>query len=983
MPNAYWRSLKEREAEELQPPKSETVPTQGEIPSGPGRRGFLKAAGFSFASAWLAACSRAPEQKALPFLEEPEGIIPGKSYWYASTCAACPAACGLLVKTRDGRPIKLEGNPGHPLSQGGLCAVGQASILGLYDSRRLKGPVAAGKSATWEEVDRELGRKLEAVRGQGGAVRLLTGTVHSPTELAVIRRFLAQFKDGRHVQYDALSCSAILDAHERTFGVRVLPRYRFDQADVVVGFDADFLGTWISPVEFTAGYSSGRKPEFLRFCYHIQAESRMSLTGTKADRRIPVSPAGMASLMAEVAAAVEGGAAAGEAGEIAGRLLQAKGRSLVVCGSQDTALQMIANTINHALGNYGQTLDIVHPSRQRLGNDRELELLLRELEAGKVRVLLVAGANPVFELPGGEAVKRAEVVVSFSERPDETAEASHYVCPAPHALESWGDAEPAAGLVTIRQPAVRPLGGARPFVETLAAWTGRPQAAYELVRTTWREEIHPRQRGQADFETFWEQALQRGYAETGSSSPAARAFARPDLKRPAGAPDLELVLYPTPAMLDGRHAYNPWLHELPDPVTKVTWDNYVSLAPGAAARLGIADGDMVRVESGGRAMELPALLQPGQNERTIAVALGYGSLLSRRFADLGPNWIDRAPTVGETGLVGVNAAPWLRFTEGTLRFESAGVTVTKTGKRRPLACTQQHHTLSVPAHLAPSPREPRPIVQETTVARWNGERLRQQPLEPDRPELWPPDHTYGPHRWAMVVDLNACTGCSACVVACQVENNIPVVGRDEVVRKREMHWIRVDRYYSGPVENPQVAHQPMFCQQCEHAPCETVCPVLATVHSAEGLNQQVYNRCVGTRYCANNCPYKTRRFNWFAYARKDALANLVLNPDVTVRSRGVMEKCTFCVQRIQEAKIEAKRRGEPVQDGEILTACQQSCPAQAIYFGNLNQKGAKAAQMMTSARRYRVLEEINVRPSVGYLKIVRHESAAGGEKQHG
>ena len=991
MADRHWKSLQEWEAGVAGDgfATDEFIETPLDVPAGPDRRGFLKAAGFSVAAAWFSSCTRAPEKKALPHLIQPEGLIPGRSYDYASTCAACPAGCGVLVKVRDGRPIKLEGNPDHPLSRGGLCAVGQASILGLYDSLRLRRPMAAQKVATWEAVDRDIMARLDEVRRRGGAVRLLTGTVHGPTERAAILSFLATFKDARHIQYDPLSCSAILEAHHRSFGLRAVPRYRFDRAEVIASFDADFLGTWISPVEFTAGCRARRDPEEDRFSYHMQVESRMSLTGMRADRRYPVAQGEIGALLAGVAKELEGGSAGPQAAEIAARLRMAEGKSLVVCGINDAALQVLANQINQRLGNYGATLDLARPSKQRLGNDRDVESLFNELEAGKVAALLVAGANPLYDLPGGEVVRKVPLLISLSQRSDETAAAAHYVCPVPHWLEAWSDAEPADGLFAVLQPVIQPLGQGRTVAESLAVWSGQPQSATELVKAVWQKQVFPRQAAGQSFDAFWERAVHDGFVEVPAATPAAR---QPDPGMPAqNAPAAEsetgaftLVLYPKLALLDGRHAYNPWLQELSDPVSKVTWDNYACLGPAAAAGLGVSDGDVIRLDAGGTSLELPAFVQPGQHDQTVAVALGYGSRLSERFGRVGPRWLEGAPGVGANGLVGVNAAPLLAFERGALRYARSGVRLSRTGQRRPLASTQDHHSLKVPPRLAPAAGERRPIVQETTVEEWQRSGLGKTQRDIERPELWPRDHPFTGQRWAMVVDLNACTGCSACVVACQVENNIPVVGKDEVRRKRAMHWLRIDRYYAGPPGDPQVVHQPMFCQQCEHAPCETVCPVLATVHSDEGLNQQVYNRCVGTRYCANNCPYKARRFNWFHYAREDALANMVLNPDVTVRSRGVMEKCTFCVQRIQEAKLEAKRQGRPLRDGRLQTACQQSCPAQAIHFGDLNDPNSKVAQLMASGRRYRVLEELNVRPSVGYLKVVRHHGEAEGEKkEHG
>jgi len=929
MEKRYWRSL-----EELARPASQEAEFSDTSAS---RRDFLKIAGFAFAGGTLAGCSRAPVEKALPYLSQPEGLIAGRSQYYASTCGGCAAGCGLLVKVRDGRPIKLEGNPDQAIGRGAACAAGQASILGLYDSLRLKDPLASGKPSTWPEVDAAIRSRLRP----DTPVRYLSGTITSPTKQSAIDTFLAQFHNARHVMYDSLSASAILDAHQETHGARVLPHYRFAEADVIASFDADFLGTWISPVEFAHDYASRRLPP--NISWHVQYEGRMSLTGSKADRRVRTAPAEIRNRLADLVEQIS----SGRGDDLAERLLRARGRSLVVCGTNDLDIQILVNHVNHLLENYGKTLDIERPSRQRRGSDRELAKLLEEFRSGQVGALFIDGVNPIAELPEPPELRRAGLVVSFAGSLDETAEQAHYVCPDHHYLESWSDAEPIEGLISLTQPVIRPVGDTRAVIESLGVWSGRPVRVYDLLREK--------------YAAVWERSVQGGFIETNRSLPVATQYRAPSLTgRGQGAVSgYTLVLHPSVAMLDGRHAYNPWLHELPDPITKVTWDNCAALSPATAASLSVSDGDIVRIES----VELPVVVQPGQHDSVIAVALGYGRKASERFANIGPRWIDRQPTVNAKGRIGENVARFLALENGAVRYERAGVRLSKTGRRIDLAITQTHHTL-----------EGRAIVQEIALADAG------KPPEPREPheELWPPDHPMPGHRWAMAIDLNACTGCSACVVACQVENNTPVVGKDEVRRRREMHWMRIDRYYSGPPDNVEVAWQPMMCQQCEHAPCETVCPVLATVHSDEGLNQQIYNRCVGTRYCENNCPYKTRRFNWFDYPREDRMANLVLNPDVTVRTRGVMEKCTFCVQRIQEAKIESKHTGAPLQDGDIRTACQQSCPAGAIVFGDLNDPKSRVAQLARDRREYRVLEELNVRPSVHYLKIVRQEDRQNG-----
>lgn len=1003
----FWRTPEERDRP---PAPADEFPEPLDGPAVQlSRRGFLQASALAAGAATLAGCSRAPVEKAIPHLIPPEELIPGRSVYYASTCGGCSAGCGILAEVRDGRPIKLEGNPQHPLSRGGLCAAGQAALAELYDSARLRAPRLDGLETDWATLDRSVAAELERVRARRGAVRLLSGTVTSPTLGAAIRRFLAGFADARHISYDALSSSAIAAAHERTHGLRAIPRYRFDRAEVIASFDADFLGTWISPVEFTAGWRAGRDAEAdpPRLSFVAQFEARYSLTGSKADRRVRVAADQMVAAVAHLAARLAALARApfdpGDPGpapaqaavfdELAEKLWRARGRSLVVCGSQDLSAQVLVNFCNHLLENYGRTVLLDRPSQQRAGDDGALESLLEELRLGRVDALLLLGGNPAAELPGGEAlaaaIERLPLAISFSNRLDETARCARFLAPDHHPLESWADAEPVRGLLSLSQPAVRPLGNSRAVVESLAAWSGAGGTAYDLLRAHWRAEVFPRQRAERDFERFWQRAVHDGFAEIQAEPlrPAPfRAAALPRLAPPQpAAGTMTLVLHPTVAIGDGRHAHNPWLQELPDPVTKVAWDNCASLSPAAAARLGVKQGDLVRLEAEqtGAAIELPVVIQPGQHDSAVAVALGYGRQESARFAGLGPRWISARPGVGPNGLVGVNAASLLSFAQGALRYDATRVRIARTGRRHPLASTQTHHRITAPADVPPMAGRPRRVVEEITLAGLlAGERIARH-IPENQKDLYPPDHTYPNHHWGMVIDTDACTGCSACVAACQAENNIPVVGKDEVRRHREMHWLRIDRYYSGDDADVEAVHQPMLCQQCDYAPCETVCPVLATVHSDEGLNQQVYNRCVGTRYCANNCPYKARRFNWFDYQPQARLEDLALNPDVTVRSRGVMEKCTFCVQRIQEAKIEAKRAGAPLAADAIQTACQQSCPARAIVFGDMNDPESEVSRWMRSRRYYRVLEEFNFRPSVGYLAVVRQRKPAGEKNSDG
>ncbi|MBI5473956.1 MAG: 4Fe-4S dicluster domain-containing protein [Ignavibacteriae bacterium] len=967
-----------------------------EAPAGLDRRSFLKLAGFSFAGIAIAGCNQAKVEKAIPFLIQPEEITPGLAYWYATTCSGCNAHCGMLVKSRDGRPIKVEGNPAHPLSQGGLCAIGQASLLGLYDSQRLKHPLINGKEASWDDVDAQMNERLARVKAAGGAVRFLTGTVASPTTRAMIARFLGGFKDAKHIEYDAISCSAILDAHEATHERRVLPRYRFERAEVVVSFDADFLGTWISPIEFTKGYRSRRTLEGAQpsFSHHTHIESRVSLTGSNADERIRVSHAEMHEMLRHLTTLIAAKAGkllntdaklsqelATTIDSLATRLWDARGKSLVVCGVNTVQCQILVNTLNALLGNYGQTVDVEQPSHQYAGNDAELIALLDEIKSGKVTALFIADANPVYDLPNGsslrDALKKIPLVVSFADRVDETAESATFVCPQPHPFEAWRDFEPAAGVVSVAQPTIQPLMNTRHLIESLSVWSGTRQSALDLIRGEWEKSVFERQSGAADFSRFWTKTLEDGFAEVSAKNATSEfnfssVVSSLSTAASKASGELTVTLVPSLTMFDGRHAHNAWLHELADPVTKTVWDNCAWLSRRTAETLGVGDGDVVQLKVDGATVELPTHIQPGQHDSVVVVSLGYGRKGTDRFTSIGPEWIQKRKTVEEGELVGKNAAVLVRFTDGARSFAGNAVAITKTDSTRALAKTQEYDSLHEPNLLGDPNKERRPIIQETTFAAYATDHASGSFHKEQLDTMWSDDHKYTGHHWGMVIDLNACTGCSACVVSCQAENNIPVVGKDEVRRNREMAWLRIDRYYDEADGQFSVAHQPMMCQHCGNAPCETVCPVLATVHNDEGLNQQVYNRCVGTRYCANNCPYKVRRFNWFEYRHGDEMHKMVLNPDVTVRDRGVMEKCSFCVQRIQLAKIDAKKDGRKLKDGDAMPACAQSCPANAIVFGDMNDPESEIVRRMKDARTYRVLEELGVRPSVSYMTLIRN-----------
>ncbi len=957
------------------------------------RRTFLQAAGFTMASAATAGCSRPPAQSRLTHLNQPDAVPAGVRLQYATTCAGCSAGCGVLASVRDARPLKLEGLPGHPISQGRLCAAGQASILGLYDSQRVRQPVLNGRAVSWMDLDGHLGKAIAATRG---AIRILTSTdaASSPTTRAVIARFLGRFDDARHDVYDVMSSSAIAEAHEATHGRRALPRFRFDRAAAVVAIDADFLGTWISPVEFAGAYARARPR------WHLQIESCMTLTGAKADERVVIAPdevGHVLNALAERLAQRDGrpfdassglppGLSSQTLDQWVDMLWQARGHALVVCGSADAHMQRLVNFINDRLGAYGSTLDLAAPSMQRRGNDGSLQRLRVELAGGQVDVLITCGVNPVHSLPDGERwrdwLAKVPVFAAVTERMDETAALARYVCPAPHYLETWGDYEPIAGTVCLRQPTTEATGNTRSFDASLSAWSGAPLDAQSIVKRHWCDHVFQSERDGASFESFWDRSLRDGWVQRPVQRVDAPSFDSTTVRLAPATRDhaggLMLVGYPSVALQDGRQAFNPWLLELPDPVTQVTWDSCASVGPATADALGVRDGDLVTITVDDATLEVPVVVQPGQHERVVAVPIGFGQVVTRRFANLGPRWLGGGPRGDDAALVGVNVAPLLgRLRNGGVLAPSK-VRVTATGRRREPARPQEHADLDSIGTEAWGTEASGALIRRSAAAgNLAAERTGRNSTPQSVPDLWQ-DENVRPEgvRWGMTIDLDACTGCNACVVACQVENNTPVVGRDEVRRHRNMHWLRVDRYYLSGTQGPVMTHQPMTCHHCGHAPCETVCPVLATTHSSDGLNQQTYSRCIGTRYCMNNCPFKVRRFNWFDYAHDAPIENLVLNPDVTVRSRGVAEKCTFCVQRIQEARLTARMQGREPADGDVVTACEQTCPARAITFGDLNDPHSRVHSRAREGRAYTLLDGLNLDPSVRYLALVRRPRPA-------
>jgi MoCo/4Fe-4S cofactor protein with predicted Tat translocation signal len=1003
----YWKGLEElnNEPEFVEKNKhefAEPIPIE-EVLSGAGlmnktpRRDFLKALGFGVGAVTLAACQKVPVHKSIPYLIKPEEVTPGIANYYVSTYEGH----AILVKTREGRPIKIEGNPNDLLSKGGLSGQAQASVLDLYDYNRLKNPVLNGNDANWAEIDAFVKNELTAIKAGGKKIRIVSSTVHSPSTLAVIADFIAQYPTAKHINHDAVSYTGIIQANQNSFGKAVLPHYRFDKADIIVSFGADFLGTWISPVEFTSQYVLNRNNKSLeskKMSRHIQFETGMSLTGTNADVRIPVKPSEEGVALVNLYNQISGTALPGskklnnvtadKALTIVAKELQAaKGKALVVSGSNDVAIQVLVNAINSLLGSYGNTIDLDNYSNQYAGNDHDFTEFVAEMGRGEVDAVFFLNSNPAYDYYSASAIKDAlkkvRLKVSFSERNDETAALCNVATPNHYYLESWGDDNAIEGYYTVVQPTINPVYNTRQAEQSLLSWSDNAvKDYYTYVRNTWDKTLLAK--GGLSGLKGWETLLQTGFVKVADKPAGTYSFSR-DLngvaqtilnqssQMEASGGKFELSLYQTVAIRDGKRANNPWLQEMPDPVSKVTWDNFAAMSPTDMKKAGFVQGDIITIDANGYSVALPILLQPGQAQGTISVALGYGRTQS------GP--------VGDG--VGKNAFPFLAFRNGT--FQGTAVAgISKTGDNFILAQTQTHHSF-----------EGRNVIRETTFkdylkdpASSSGEERKHKPYE----DLW--DAYERPtYNWVMAIDLNACTGCGACVVACSAENNIPVVGRDEVRRRREMHWIRIDRYYSfnengkevteeqeisqmEDLDHVSVVHQPMLCQHCDHAPCETVCPVLATVHSSEGINHMAYNRCVGTRYCANNCPYKVRRFNWFNYwndARFDNYlinehTHLVLNPDVTTRFRGVMEKCSMCIQRIQAGKLKAKIEKRPLKDGEVKVACQQTCPANAIVFGNKNDPDSEVSKALKSERTYYVLEELNVQPGIGYQVKVRNTS---------
>ncbi len=983
----YWRSLEEvAETADFKEFLHREFPQNASEWLDPvGRRGFLKLMGASMALAGVSACTRQPDEAIVPYVRQPEELVPGKPLFYATAMPFAGSGVGLLVESHEGRPTKLEGNPDHPSSLGATDLFAQAAILGLYDPDRSQVLTHLGEIRTFQAFAAAIRQVLDAqVASQGSGIRVLSETVSSPTLGAQIDEFLARFPMAKWVQWEPFGRHNVREGSRVAFGEYVDPKYSLEKADVILSLDADFLCTGNGALTHSRAYASRRRLEGdsgqRNRLYSV--ESSPTNTGTKADHRLLLRASDIGVFARSVAAQLGvAGATGGSLSESAQAWLaplvkdlqNARGRSLVIAGEgQSAAVHALAHAMNDALGNVGNTVVYTptvetHPMGQRAA----LTELVGEMNAGTVSVLLVLGGNPVYTAPSdlkfSEALGKVPLRANLSQFHDETAALCHWHIPETHFLEMWSDVRGHDGTVTIVQPLIAPLYNGHSIHEVVSTLSeAGARSGYDIVRSHWT-----RQRGASTpaaepvpavgslaplpgtpppspFDRDWRRWLHDGVIPDTAFAPKAvtlqggAAASAPA----AGAAGLEIVFRPDPSVYDGRFVNNGWLQELPKWLTKLTWDNAALLSPATADRLNLVSGDVVEMTQGSNTLRIPVWLAPGHAADTITIHLGYGR--------------ERAGRIG-TGIgFGINA----------LRTSAApdvlsGVQVTKTGDNYPLVSTQDHWSL-----------EGRNLVRVATVGQYEQDpnfaaKQEHQPLA-GKLSMFEP-RKYEGYAWGMAIDQNVCTGCNSCVVACQAENNVPVVGKSQVANGREMHWLRIDRYYSGDLENPDTYHQPMPCQQCESAPCVVVCPVAATTHSDEGLNDMVYNRCVGTRYCSNNCPYKVRRFNFMLYSDWDTSTfKLARNPDVTVRSRGVMEKCTYCVQRINLARVTSKLEDREIRDGEVLSACQSACPTNAIVFGNINDPESAVAKLKRSPLNYSLLAELNTRPRTTYLAIVRN-----------
>jgi molybdopterin-containing oxidoreductase family iron-sulfur binding subunit len=939
------------------------------------RRDFLKFLGFSTAAATLASCE-APIVKSIPYVVKPDEIIPGVANFYATSIYDGRDYASVLVKNREGRPIKIENNK--------TCtnARVQASVLSLYDSARLQNPLKNGNNIEWSSLDSEIKDSLSKLNGK--KIVLLSSTILSPSIRSILNEFSKKYVNFEHIMYDAVPYDGILNANQKSFGLRAIPSYYFDKSDVIVSFGADFIGNWLNN-DYSTDYVNGRNPKNGIMSKHYQIESNLSLTGSNADKRIAIKPSEQKMLLSDLYNALLSGNNPKDSRliELTKKLRINKGSSIVVCDSNEMQSQLIVNAINSILDNYDKTISIQNPSYFRQGDSKKVNNLIKEMQSGIIGALITYKVNPAYTLYNAEDFKKGlelvDLTISTSLYNDETASLMQFVCPDNHNLESWGDVHPSHNVYTLMQPTISPLFNTRQFEESMLSWVGK-ENYHAYLSDFWKAKG-----------VSWEKAVHDGFFDYNDKQPILRSITPLDnnILSSSILSGIELVVYEKVGLGDGTQANNPWLQELPDPITRACWDNYMTISASTAKKLnlknwnvsnGALNGSIVNINADDIIIKnVPVMIQPGQANDTVGVSLGYGRNKSGKAANG----------------VGFNAYPLLNVKT---------ISIQNIEGEHEFASTQLHHTMMG-----------RDIVKETSLSDYiknpsSGNHRDTYPtfkgvLPADKLSLYDEQDLKTGHFWNLSIDLTSCTGCGECVISCQAENNIPVVGKEEIRKSRDMHWMRIDRYYSSdmtkevasednistidmykdmeePSDNPEVVFQPVMCQHCNNAPCENVCPVAATTHSNEGLNQMTYNRCVGTRYCANNCPYKVRRFNWFQYSDNDKFdfnmnddyGKMVLNPDVVVRSRGVIEKCSMCIQKIQELKLNAKKEGRPILDEEAQTVCASSCSTNAIVFGDANNKESEVFKLKNDERAYDLLDHLNVNPSVFYQTKVRNKS---------
>ncbi len=969
----FWRSLAERAGdvdrdpspERELPPRAESLDLD--------RRDFLKLGAVSLTVAALAGCGRVPREKIVPYLDQPEILVPGEPLFFATAMPFDGYGIGLLAKSDMGRPIKLEGNPLHPASVGATGVFEQASVLDLWDPQRSRAPAQRGEPATWDEVVSVLATaRARMIRDGGRGIHVLTGTVTSPTIANQMQQLLERHPQLRWHQWQPVHRDNAYEGARLAFGEPLDALYHFEHARSVLSLDADFLSCGPGNLHHARAFSAGRRhgePGFTPNRLYM-VESTASLTGAAAEHRLALAPQRVAGVARRIAARLgvaQAGDGAPEAEHaawieaVADDLLAQRGKALVIAGErQPPEVHVLAHAMNDALGAVGSTVQYIDPVAARPGSQTDsLRRLVDAMRAGEVAMLLMIGSNPVYSAPAdlafADALGKVALSLHLGLYFDETAARSVWHVPQNHYLETWGDVRAFDGTASVIQPLIAPLYDTHDACELLDALLGNVgRSPHDIVRARWQSLLAGSGKG---FEQAWSEVLYRGVLASSAARPRQVSLRRDALRNTpsaaAATQGLALVFTPDPAVWDGAYAHNAWLQEFPKPLVRYTWDNAAQLSPATAERLHLHNEQVVRIAWRGRTVEAPVWIVPGHPDDTVSVSLGYG----RRHA-------------GEIGTGrGFNAyalrtadAPWF----------VTGAELHRTDRRHALATTQHHQRM-----------HGRDIVRATGL-----QHFQRDPRFAHEKDIHPleslyPKFSYPDYAWGMAINLNTCIGCGACTIACQAENNIPVVGRDQVMMGREMHWIRVDCYYRGAAADPETFFQPVPCMHCEHAPCELVCPVEASIHDSQGLNVQVYNRCVGTRFCSNNCPYKVRRFNFLDYTgRAEPSLWAQRNPEVTVRSRGVMEKCTYCLQRISVARIRASEENRRLRDGEVITACQAVCPTEAIVFGDLNLDDARVTRLKTSPLNYALLGELNTRPRTTYLAVVRNFNPALESRNH-